>query len=150
MKAYEAWPMKKELVTFLRLLKLLKLKKNSVITLQLLTLFKMGGAKRTIFFSVIFTNVGIRPQNFLTCSFITPLPHWCKISCSHLVPIQNYWTWTKTTHQKKQIFWSNPHKIEVMITFLTEMLELPNFGHTAASTIWFKSCDKNLVVTSWT
>ena len=35
MNAYEAWPMKKESVTFLRLLKLLKLKKNSVIALQL-------------------------------------------------------------------------------------------------------------------
>ena len=25
--------------------------------------------------------------------------------------------------------WSNPCKIEIMLTFLIEMLELPNFGH---------------------
>ena len=37
-----------------------------------------------------------------------------------------------------------------MITFLIEMLELPNFGHMTKSTIWFKSRDKVLLVTSWT
>ena len=30
---------------------------------------------------------------------------------------------------------SNPYKIEVMTTFLIEMLELPNFGHMTKSTI---------------
>ena len=44
--------MKKELVTFLRLLKLLKLKKNSITALRLLTLFKMGGNKKDLFFSL--------------------------------------------------------------------------------------------------
>ena len=30
---------------------------------------------------------------------------------------------------KKGFLWSNPYKIEVMITSLIEMLELPNFSH---------------------
>ena len=30
-------------------------------------------------------------------------------------------------NSKKPFFWSNPYKIEVMITSLIEMLELPNF-----------------------
>ena len=37
--------------------------------------------------------------------------------------------------QKNWFFWSNPYKIEVMITSLIEMLELPNFGHMATCTI---------------
>ena len=36
---------------------------------------------------------------------------------------------------KKWFFWSNPYKIEAMITFLLEMLQLPDFGHMTASTI---------------
>ena len=31
--------------------------------------------------------------------------------------------------KKNGFFWSNPYKIEVMITSLIEMLELPNLGH---------------------
>ena len=37
---------------------------------------------------------------------------------------------------KNWLFWSNPYKIEVMITSLIEMLELPNLGHIFH--IWFK------------
>ena len=37
--------------------------------------------------------------------------------------------------QKKRYFWSNPYKIEVMITSLTEMLELPNFGYMTTFTL---------------
>ena len=40
-----------------------------------------------------------------------------------------------TTPQKYWFFWSNPYKIEVMITPFIEMLELPNFGHMTTSTI---------------
>ena len=36
---------------------------------------------------------------------------------------------------KKWFFWSNPYKIEAMITSLMEMLELRNFGHMTTSTI---------------
>ena len=34
-----------------------------------------------------------------------------------------------------EYFWSNPYKIEVMITFFIEMLQLPNFGHMTTSII---------------
>ena len=67
---------------------------------------------------------------------LTLWPHWCKISSSYLVPVPNYWFWTKTTPQKKQFFWSDPHKIEVITTsLLKEMLELPNFGHMTTFTL---------------
>ena len=78
------------------------------------------------------------------------MPHWCKISSLYLVPVPNYWTWTKTTGQKKRFFWSNPYKIEVVITSLIEMLQLPDFGHTNTSTIWFESRDKILLLPSST
>ena len=98
-----------------------------------------GGGKKTPyqFFTdnpVTSTNEGLRPQYILTFG-LTFLSHWCKISRSYLVPVPNYWTWTKTTPQKKQFFWSNPYKIEVMITSPIEMLELPNFGQVTTSTI---------------
>ena len=37
--------------------------------------------------------------------------------------------------QNSPAFWSNLCKIEVMVTSLIEMLELPNFGHMIISTI---------------
>ena len=36
---------------------------------------------------------------------------------------------------KKWFFWTNPYEIEVMVTSLVEILELPNFGHITTSTI---------------
>ena len=36
---------------------------------------------------------------------------------------------------KKWFLWSNPYRNEVIITFLIDILELPNFGHITASTI---------------
>ena len=83
----------------------------------MLTLFRMGGKNvpLPVFFPVTSTNVGIRLPNFLTFSF-NPLPHWCKASSLYLVPVPNYWTWTKSIPQKHWFFWSNPSKIEVMIT----------------------------------
>ena len=108
-----------------------------------------GGQKDppTSFSPVISTNVGISPKNVLTFSF-NPLPHWCKIPSLYLVPVPNHWTWTKTTPRRKRLFWSNPYKIEVVITSLIEMPQLPNFGHMNTSTIWFESRDKILLVTS--
>ena len=82
----------------------------------------------TSFSPVISTNAKFGPKNFLTFS-VNPFD--TLVQNFKFVPSAspNYWTWTKTTAQKKRFFWSNPHKIEVMITFLIEMLELPNFGH---------------------
>ena len=37
-----------------------------------------------------------------------------------------------------------------MVTSLTEMLELPDFGHMTTFTLQFESHDKILLVTSWT
>ena len=39
------------------------------------------------------------------------------------------------TPQRKFLFWSNHYKIEIVITSLTEMPQLPNFDHMATSTI---------------
>ena len=39
------------------------------------------------------------------------------------------------TAQKNGFFWSNFYNIEVMITSLTEMQELTNFGYMTTSTI---------------
>ena len=36
-----------------------------------------------------------------------------------------------------------------MITSLTEMLELPNFGHMATFTLLFESRDKIVLMTLW-
>ena len=46
--------------------------------------------------------------------------------------------------------WPNPYKIAIIITCLIEMLELQNFGHMIKSTTKIESCDKILMVTSWT
>ena len=46
--------------------------------------------------------------------------------------------------------WSNPYKVEVVITSLIEMLELPNFGHMITTAIKLDSPDKILLVTSST
>ena len=40
---------------------------------------------------------------------------------------------------KKCFFWSNPYKIEIMITSLIEMQGLLNFGYMTTSTIQFES-----------
>ena len=68
------------------------------------------------------------------------MPHWCKISSPYLVLVPNYWTWTKTTPQKKWCFLSSPYKIEIMITSLAE--KLPNFGHMNTHKLWFELLDK--------
>ena len=52
-----------------------------------------------------------------------------------LLSVPNYWTWTRTTPRKKWFLWSNPYKLEVSITSVREMLELPNFGQVT-NIIW--------------
>ena len=53
------------------------------------------------------------------------IQHWRKISRPYLVTVPNYWTWKKSISLKKRFFWSDPYKIEVMITSLKEILDLP-------------------------
>ena len=47
---------------------------------------------------------------------------------------------------RKLFFWSNPYKVDVLITSLTEMLEIPNFVQTP--TILSESRNKILLVMS--
>ena len=100
-----------------------------------LILFRVGiGPKKlphTSFSHVTSATVGISPRNVLALV----LPHCCKISRPYLAPVPNYWTWTKSTPQKNWFSSSNLYKTEVMITSLTESLELRNFGHMTLSTI---------------
>ena len=96
------------------------------------------------------------PTSFSICNFykrknwpeetlvFTVLLHWPKISSQYLVLVPNYWTWTKTTPQKKWCFLSSPYKIEIMITSLAE--KLPNFGHMNTHKLWFELLDKILLV----
>ena len=94
----------------------------------------------TSFFSITFRNVRINPPppppppNFWL-SVLNPFPHSCKISRSYLPAVPIYWTLTKATLQEKGFFWSSPCEIEIMITFLIGMLELPKLGHMTISTI---------------
>ena len=110
----------------------------------------------TSFSAVPPTNRGIRPQIFWIIVSIF-LPNLCKISRPYLVPVPNYWTRTKRTHQKNWFFWWNPYKIEVMITSVIKMLELANFGEhilvvwthlqynlsTVIKFCWWRHLDKN-------
>ena len=89
----------------------------------LLTLLRMEGKKATPtrFSPVTSTNVGISSQNFLTFSFNPFFPKLMNLNQHHPA--------------KKVVFWSNPYQIEVMITSLIEVLEVPNFGHITIFTI---------------
>ena len=107
--------------------------------MYLLTLFRFNpiqvrrGDRKALyqFFPFIFYKLWNTPppcKKNLTYSFNLLLSHWYNISRPYLVPVANHWTWTKCTPQKIWFFWSNPYKIEVMITSLIERLELPNLG----------------------
>ena len=108
-----------------------------------------GPPPPTRFSPVTSANVGFGPQNLLTfCfnSFATLVQNF-KFVSSASPKLLNL---NQDHPSKKRFFWSNPYKIEVMITILIEMLQLPNFGHITISKIWFESRDKILLVTSWT
>ena len=87
-----------------------------------------GGAKRppTSFLP------GTGPQNFLAFSFnpFAKLVQNFKFVPSASLNLLNF---NQDHPSKKRFFWSNPYKIEDMITFLKEMLQLPNFGHMTTS-----------------
>ena len=84
-------------------------------------------------FSVISTKVRrITPKIFLTFNFN---PFATLMQNFTFVPSvsPNLLNLNQDHPSKKRFFWSNPYKIEVMITSLTEMLEFPNFGHMTTS-----------------
>ena len=87
------------------------------------TFLPMAKRPPTSFSPVTSANIGISPKNFLTFSF-NPF------ALPHIVELE-----PKPPLKKKWFFWSNPYKIEVVITSLIEMLQLPNFGHMNTSTI---------------
>ena len=80
------------------------------------------------------TNAEVRPQDFVTFSFNTfaTLMSNCKAILSASTRSLNL---NQDHPQKKWFFWSNPYKIEVIITSLIEINELPDFGHMMPSTI---------------
>ena len=51
---------------------------------------------------------------------------------------------------KNWFFWSNPYKLEIIITSLIEMPELPNFDHMTKYTVQFESGHEIFLETSWT
>ena len=67
--------------------------------------------------------------------------YWPRNSC--------FSAFTDSTPQKNCFFWSNPYKIEVMITSVIEILEFPNFGGMITHTTLFDSCNEIWLVTSW-
>ena len=80
------------------------------------------------------TNVGISPHNFLVFSFnpFATLVQNFKATPNANPKLLNL---NQDDPSKKWVFWSNPYKIDVMVTSLIEMLQLPNFGHMTTSTI---------------
>ena len=107
-----------------------------------LTLFSVAGgvgggtksAPPTSFSTVTSANVGISPQNFLTFTFhpFATLVYNFKVIPNASPKLLNL---NQDHASKKQFFRSNPYKIDVMITSLIEMLQLPIFGHMPTSTI---------------
>ena len=71
----------------------------------------------------------ISSKNFLTFSFnsFSKLVQIFKTTPSAIPKLMNL---NQDHPSKKWFYWSNPNKIEVMITSFIEMLELLNFGHT--------------------
>ena len=106
---------------------------------RMLSLFRMGGggqAKRppTSVLFVTSIKVGISPQNVL--SFIlNPFLRFGENFKTILIASPKLLNMNQDHLPKNWFSWSNPCKIEVMITSLIEMLELPNFGHMTTSTI---------------
>ena len=98
------------------------------------------------FSPVTSTNVGLSSKNFLPFTFN---PFATLVQSFRIIPSDNpkLLNLNQDYPSKKVFFWSNCYKIEVMITSLEEMLELPNFGHM---TKLFDSRDNILLVTSYT
>ena len=88
----------------------------------------------TSFTLITSTNVGISPKNFLTYSF-NSFP--AEVKNLKVIPISSpeLLNLDQDYPSKKWFFWSNPHKIGVMITCLIGILELQIFGHMTKSAI---------------
>ena len=76
----------------------------------------------------------IRAQNILTFGF-NPFATLVPISKAIPSAIPKLPSLNQEQPSKNWFFWSNTYKIEVMITSVIEMLDLPNFGRMTTSTI---------------
>ena len=85
----------------------------------------------TSFSPVTSTNVGSSPQNFLTFSF-NPFARLLQNFKSVPSACPTLLNLNQDHPSNKLFFCSNPYKVEVMITFLIEVLE---FGHMKTPTI---------------
>ena len=87
------------------------------------------------------------PRNFLTFSFnsTVSLMQNYKIILSASPNLLNL---NQEHPSKNCFFWSNSYKIEVTITSLIEIPELPNFGHITSDTIQLDLRDKILLLPS--
>ena len=103
-----------------------------------LTLFRMRGGSAirppTTSSPVTFAKVGISPKNFWLL-ISTLLTHLCKISRPYVSASPKLLNLNQEHPSKNVFFWSNPYKIEIMLTSLIEILELLNFGHMTLSTV---------------
>ena len=83
------------------------------------------------FSHVTFTKTTINPQNGLNSA------------------MSNYRNWTKSTHQKEEIFWRNPDKIKFLTRSFAEILRVNKFrSHDHIyKIIWFTGWI--FLVTSW-
>ena len=63
-------------------------------------------ASATSFSPVTSTNVRISLKTFWLL-VLTLLTDWCKISSLYLVPVPDYWTWTKTRSRSDYWTWTN-------------------------------------------
>ena len=75
--------------------------------------------------------VGISPKNFLTFSFNPFGGQNLKVVSSVSLKLLSL----NQECPQKIAFWSIPYKIEVLITSLIVMLQLPYFGHRTTSSI---------------
>ena len=56
-------------------------------------------------------------------------------TCTTVYHLQQNRTGSEPRAPLKKFFWSDPYEIELMVTSLIDMTELPNFGHMTTSTI---------------
>ena len=56
-------------------------------------------------------------------------------TCTTVYHLQQNRTGSEPRAPSKKFFWSNPYELELMVTSLIEMTELPNFGRMTTSTI---------------
>ena len=130
-----------------RRLYLTGLSKRTYVVIQTLslTLFRIRGQKAplpppplpspTSFSPVTSTNRVPNPQNFLAFSFnpFATMVKNCRVISSASPKLLNL---NEDHPPKKWFFWSNPYKIEIMITSLIEKIELlANFAHMTTPTI---------------